>query len=429
MLKEYPSDLTEKELNDRRVRVINMDGRFFVKHTTNRYDVVLIGLSKPSDLSTNRLFTQEFFSLLKKRLNPAGILAFSLPGSLTYLSQQLKDLNACILNGLKNAYGYVRIIPGDYNIFLASDSKGVLDISAGTISQRINQRNIKTDILIPTYLEYRLSLRWLEWFKRASRGATNNINQDLRPVAVYQMLIIWNKQFSTLMTDVLESLKKLNLTVIWGLILLMTLALLYFSHLGKGNLSGLSVAYGIATTGFFGMLMNLMLVFAFQIAYGYLYYSIGLLISRFMAGIAVGSIIMTSNIGRLKDHLGLFIKLDSAILLFSLASAYILSFTVGQVNHPFLVFIALFLLSGIFLGLEFPLASKIYLLDKKQVGESAGLLYGADLFGGWFAGMLGGVVFLPLLGVFNTCLIIFLLKSSSLALLLAARIRPKNPLT
>jgi len=426
LLEEHPSDLTEKELNDRRVRVIYLDGRFFIRNTASRYDLVLIGLSKPADLSTNRLFTQEFFSLVKKRLNPGGILTFYLPGSLTYLSRQLKDLNACILNGLKNTYRYVRIIPGDYNIFLASDSKSITDISPAMITQRINQRGIKTDILIPSYLEYRLSDKWIDWFKRALIGATKSVNRDLRPIAVYEMLTLWNKQFSSLVTDILESLKKLDLTKIWGLILLTALAILYFSHFTKNGLSGLSIAYGIATSGFFGMLINLMLVFAFQIAYGYLYYSLGLLISLFMAGIAVGSMIMTGRLNRVKDHFGLFIKLDLAILLFSLASGFILVFTLGRFNANALVFITLFLLSGMLLGLEFPLASKIYLLNNKQVGESAGSLYAADLFGGWLAGILGGVVFLPLLGVFNTCLIIFLLKSSSLALLLTSRLTKKN---
>jgi spermidine synthase len=429
LLKKYPSPLTEKELNDPRVRVINLDGRFFISNTTGRYDLVLIGLSRPSDLSTNRFFTQEFFALVKKRLNPGGIFAFYLPGSLTYLSRQLKDLNACVLNGLKNTYEYIRIIPGDYNIFLASDSKSITEISPSMITQRINQRKIKTDIFIPSYLEYRLNEKRIEWFRRALQGATKRVNRDLRPVAVYEMLIIWNKQHSGLIAGILESLKQLNLTVIWGLILLVTLGLLFFSRLSMGSLSNLSLAYGIATTGFFGMLISLMLVFAFQVAYGYLYYSLGLLISLFMAGIAVGSLIITANINRIKDYFSLFIKLDIAVLLFSLASGYILIFTIGRADYAKAVFIALFLLSGMFLGLEFPLVGKIYLLNNKQVGESAGSLYAADLFGGWLAGMLGGVVFLPLLGLFNTCLVVFLFKSSSIALLLAARFRSKNPLT
>jgi len=50
-----------------------------------------------------------------------------------------------------------------------------------------------------------------------------------------------------------------------------------------------------------------------------------------------------------------------------------------------------------------------------------GILYSADLVGGWVAGVLGGIVFLPILGLFNSCLVIIMFKLSSLFLLLVAK--------
>ncbi|MCX5715145.1 MAG: hypothetical protein NT033_10215, partial [Candidatus Omnitrophica bacterium] len=75
--------------------------------------------------------------------------------------------------------------------------------------------------------------------------------------------------------------------------------------------------------------------------------------------------------------------------------------------------------SGMFLGIEFPLAGKLYQGEKEQLPETCAALYGADLLGGWIAGICGGVFFLPILGVFNTCLVIALLKLSSLSLLIS----------
>lgn len=416
MLKKHSSALTRKELTDQRVNVINQDGRFFARTTRNRYDVILIGLSKPADLSANRLFTQEFFSLLKKRLHSDGILAFYLPGSLTYLSSELRDLNACILNGLKNAYGYVRIIPGDYNIFLASQSGGILTVSPNLITRRINQYQIKTDILVPAYLDYRLDKSWLDWFMQSSRSATKKINRDFMPTAAYQMLVLWNKQFSLKVTYILERLGNLNLKVIAVLVSLITAVFFLIFHY-KYNLTKLSIAYSIATTGFFGMLMNLVLIFSFQVVYGYLYHKIGLLISIFMAGIALGSILITHNIEKIKNSLSLLVKLEVAIALFSYISAVIISRLTPDVPLSSLIFILLFFISGLFMGLEFPLASKIYLKEKEEVGRVAGLLYFSDLVGGCIAAILGGVVFLPILGLFHTCMVIILVKLSSLMLL------------
>jgi spermidine synthase len=87
------------------------------------------------------------------------------------------------------------------------------------------------------------------------------------------------------------------------------------------------------------------------------------------------------------------------------------------------IFILLFFVSGILIGLEFPLASKIYLGQKESVGETAGVLYGADLLGGWLAGILGGIILLPILGLFNSCIVMVSLKLSSLSLLLLLKAR------
>jgi len=65
------------------------------------------------------------------------------------------------------------------------------------------------------------------------------------------------------------------------------------------------------------------------------------------------------------------------------------------------------------------LAGKLYLREAgNRVGRAAGVLYAGDLAGGWLAGLLAGVAFLPILGFFDTCLVIFILKLSSLLLLL-----------
>jgi len=416
MLQKHASRLVQKELNDPRVNIINTDGRFFVRNTLNKYDVILIGLSKPADLATNRLFTQELFSLVKRRLHRGGILALYLPGSLTYLSDQLRDINGCILNGLNNTFGHIRIIPGDYNIFLASDSDYVMGVSPDLITQKIEELGIKTDILVPAYLDYRLDKKWTEWFRESLEGATKKINRDFTPFAVFETLVLWNKQFSPAFSPILESMGNLDLrsiAIAVSLITFILFLLLYF----RRNLKKITITYSIATTGFFAMLINLVLIFSFQVTYGYLYHKIGLLMSIFMAGIAAGSIFMTNRIEKIKSNLSLFMQLEAAIILFTYLAALAITGFMGYMNLLPLVFTGLFFISGLLMGLEFPLASKIYLGESTQIGKVAGLLYFSDLVGGCIAGIFGGVIFLPVLGLFNTCVVIVFLKLSSLLLL------------
>jgi spermidine synthase len=72
---------------------------------------------------------------------------------------------------------------------------------------------------------------------------------------------------------------------------------------------------------------------------------------------------------------------------------------------------------GFLLGLQFPLAGKIYSEEKEEEGRVAGLLYFSDLIGGWLAGIFGGIILVPVLGLFKTCMVIVIFKMSSLLLL------------
>jgi spermidine synthase len=419
MLKKFPSDLIESELNDKKVNIINQDGRFYLKNSLQKYDVVIIGMPYSANLSVNRFFTQEFFFLVKNRIGHKGILAFRLPGSLAYLSSELRNLNVCILNALQKNYEYVRIIPGDYNLFLASDSKEIAEINPGLISKKINEQNIKTNILTPDYLNYRFDQERLRWFTNSCQGATKKINKDFMPYAVFEMLAYWNKQFFPVFGRFLEYSQILNLGLIFLLMLVLTTALFFLiSRKPK-----LSIAYCICTTGFFGMLVNLIMIFSFQVFYGYLYQNIGMLISIFMAGIAFGSIFMIQRLKNVRDHKKLFFKLELTIVFFSFILALILTRWPGYMNYTAFAFMLLAAIPGILMGLQFPLASKIYLKEGNQIGETAGLLYFADLAGGWLAGIFGGIIFLPILGLFNTCLIIAFLKISSILLLFLVRKR------
>lgn len=415
MLKEYPTALTEKELKDPRVNIINLDARVFLKNTLDKYDIVLIGFSNQSDLSTNRFFTQEFFALVRIKLNKEGVFAFWLPSSLTYLGQELRDLNSSILNGLKKIYNYLRIIPGDYNIFLASTSQNIKDVDANLLSQRLNERNIKPGILVPSYLKYRLGNYWLDYFNRSLEGSTVKINQDAMPIAVFEALSFSNKRFASKFNPLLDFSQNLNLVWIAAFILFLTLLLFYIFNQNKNK--KLCVAYSIATTGFFAMLSNLVLNFSFQVFYGYLYHALGILISMFMAGIALGSMFMTEVVEKIKHKLRIFIGIEILIIAFTYLMAILITKYLAQLRYEYLFFYALFATCGLLIGLEFPLASKIYLSVNGSVGKTVGIVYAADLIGGWVAGILGGIILLPVLGIFNTCLVIILFKLSSLILL------------
>ncbi len=426
VLHKFPTALTRSELNDARVNVKYIDGRLFVKRTAQKYDLILIGISDPQDLQLNRLFTEEFFLEASRILKEEGILVVSLPGSLSYLSEELKDLNACILNTLKRVYPYVRIIPGDgLNLYLASASSQISLTGPAEISRRFKERGLKDiHLLTPTHIEYKLDPRRHSWFLNSLATGTEKINRDFSPLGLFYSLSYWNALFSPYMRNVFRYFEKMTLSLFFILLSSFTFIFLLLRFRIK-RLSRMSIPLCITTSGFAGMLFDLALIFSFQVLYGYVFYWLGLLVTTFMAGVVTGGLGMLRSLGRIKKDLALFLKLETALIIFSLILPLIFIMFSPYLGRPAgylllqIAFLVLSFISGALIGAEFPLANKIYLAPAK-LSQTAGLLYGSDLFGGWIGGILGGVVLLPVLGLLGTCIVVAMLKLSSLIILAAS---------
>ena len=100
------------------------------------------------------------------------------------------------------------------------------------------------------------------------------------------------------------------------------------------------------------------------------------------------------------------------IILFSLLLPWVFFALAPLQQSATVLFEALFWITsfgaGILLGLQFPLATKIYLHAmpaEATIGTAAGLIYGVDLLGGFVGGLFGGILLLPVLGLRQTCLL------------------------
>jgi spermidine synthase len=426
LVQKFSTPLTQSELSDPRVRIHYTDGRFFIKRTRDRFDLIFIGLPAPQELQTNRLFSSEFFSIAKGKMNPDGIIALSLPGSLTYISPELRDLNRCILETLKTVFRSARIIPGDTNLYLASDSSKLERVTSADIVKRLEDRKIKTNLFTKSYLEFRLHERWLKWFLESLERKEAQINSDFRPIGVFLSLSYWNALFSPSLAGIFKWFEGFSLRISLAFMILFTL-LMSLVFVKRPSLSRQSIPYVILTTGLVGMIFNLAVIFTFQTFYGYLYQQIGLLIAIFMFGVALSSFYMTRYLERIERDSHLFLKIEICIIffaflfpfVFSIPSQYLEKTVLSLLVYPLFLIMSFF--SGACIGLQFPLASKIYLaLPGKQgtLGHTAGLLYGADLLGGFLGGLFGGILLLPILGLKESCFMMAMIKISSLVLLL-----------
>lgn len=412
---KFPTPLTQSELQDRRVRVEYVDGRLWLKTTPTRYDVILVGIDEPSNLQTNRFFTHEFFTLAKTRLSERGILVFGLPGSLRFVNDELKNLNSSIFHTASSVFAHVRVILGEgTNLFLASDSRDIVTLDRGQIIERLNARHIATNTLVPWYIEQKLHPGWQVRLSNFLAGSSQKINTDFHPIGVFYSIAHWNALYAPSLRGLFREFERASL---WLGILLLVVFPLYWI-LSQNSLR-VSIPFAIITTGFAGMIFDLMLIFAFQAIYGYVFAWIGILAAAFMAGAAIGAMWITKFLERIHKGRAFFAQIELALIGFAIGCPVLILIAHTYLSNPafaFLtqgLFLGLSFIGGLLTGSQFPLANKLYLTSRVAVSQTAGLLYASDLLGGWMGGILGAVVLLPVLGLVGTAMMVTLLKLMS----------------
>jgi len=426
VIRKFPTPLTEAELGDPLVRLQFRDGRLLLASSPHTHDIIFVGVMEPSNLQSNRFFTREFFSLAQDRLNRSGILVLAVPGSLTFLSDELKNLNSSIFHSLGGVFPHVRVIPGEHrNLYLASDAPEAAQLDLVRMVKRLEKREIQADGVVPWHIEKKLHDGWRQWFRDYIDGASQSINLDFKPVGLYYHITHWNSLYAPAFGSVYNRFEHVGPeTVLPALLLFAIIALLIRSRRSKGG--GFGVPFAIVTTGFSGMIFSLILIFKFQVTYGHVFSWIGLLVACIMAGAAIGALLVT----RILPHMGKdkrwFLAMELGIIGFTLLLPLIF-----QTVHPLLespvafalfriLFLVLSLVAGMLVGFQYPLANKLQLrADRQQpndgthVSRTGGMLYASDLLGGWVGGIAGGVVLLPVMGVTGTCLTVALLKLTS----------------
>jgi spermidine synthase len=180
------------------------------------------------------------------------------------------------------------------------------------------------------------------------------------------------------------------------------------------------------------MAFDLIIVFAFQVLYGYVYRQMALLITAFMVGLSLGGWWMADWLRARSDRAGhpralrlALVRLEAAVVLY--LAAFLLALALMHARAPGPagsagVRVALLVLNagvGALVGMEFPLANGLYLPPGAEVGETAGTLYAADLVGACLGAVAISIALLPALGILETCVLLVVLKVGSLALVVS----------
>lgn len=364
-------------LADDRIRVHATDGRVFVRRTDARYDVVIADVPDPSTSQINRFYTAEFLAELRRVLSPGGVLAVSLGGYENYLSEELARLIGSAHRTLRGAFAHVLILPGGRVFFLASDGE-----LTGDIATRIKQAGVETKYVTPEVLFGTLTPDRIADLRRAVTDDAP-INRDFSPVLYYYHLLYWISQFR----------------VRFGLLGAVALAALavYMTRIRP-------VTFAILTTGFAASALEVVVLVGFQIVHGYVYHKVGLIVTAFMIGLAVGSHLANRRLPRWgRRHLAgmeFAVAGCAALLPFALLGLDRLAAAGAEAISAGVAFPGITLALAVLVGMEFPLAGKV---DFQAVAPTASRLYTADYVGACAGALLVSTLLIPLVGVFWVC--------------------------
>ena len=354
----------------------NTDGRSYIKTTDKKYDAIVIDLPDPDTFQINRFFTSQFFSLTKRALSVGGVLSFGLEYSPNYISDLRKRKLSIIYNTAKAHFQNVKVLPGGEAYFLCRDGELSTDVPA-----RLRMKSIRTAYIEGFYYG-NVTRERIEQIQEIL-DTKEYVNTDFEPRIMNVIFQEWFLKYGT-------SPKAFFLS-------LLGLVILYLVFMKREE-------YVLFSTGLATMGVEMLVVFAFQVIYGYIYLKIGAIVTVFLLGLLpgamIGNLYKEGNMGRL---------VISEIILLGLLLIFFVwvRFLRSELNQFY--FLGYCFVFSFFCGFQFPVAANI--IGERQ-SPAAGCL-AADLCGAAVGTLATGTLLIPLWGIQSAIIFLILLKISS----------------
>lgn len=382
-------------------RAIIDDPRRFLRHS-GRYDVMVIGMPEPDSGAANRFYTREFFELCAARLTPGGVVGLRLRTAENFWTPAETERTASIYRALRAAFADVVLLPGATNVVVASQAPLARD--AGVLIDRLATRDIRARVVTPAYLRYLYTNDRRAGIARQLEASEAQANTDVRPACYQYAAIIWLGKFWPVLARFDPSGVGVSSTagrlVRWGVaVVLLFLFLGARRHPSRRRLLIALVA------GFSGMAIETVLLLHYQLKQGALFEDLGVLLTSFMGGLALGAIaarrlrLVHETIGgrrAVERWWGLAMVAGLSVLCGGVAALVATGVVGGLFGVAFLLALA-----GFFVAALFAYASVHQVGDQQTVISP---LYAADLVGGCAGSLVATLILIPMAGLASTAL-------------------------
>jgi len=361
------------------LNVIHQDGRAFLQNTEKSYDAILLNVPEPDTFKLNRFYTARFYELAKKHLRPDGILLFSVEGIDNYLSDAQRQKISSLYRTAKTRFADILMLPGERIFFLCRDEPLNPDIP-----KLLEEKGIETTY-IKGYFYGNITKSRIE---RINHEVMTDapINRDYAPNMIRIMFSEWFSQYAS-SPDLFIAL----ITILCGI---------YFILITREE-------FVLFSTGCLTMGSETLVIFAFQIFFGYIYYQIGLIVTVYLAGLLPGAFFGERLRKRGRQVLMMTDVLLIGLLLFFIAAVYVFGDRLPQ--GSFLVF---GFAVAVACGCQFPVA--LYLRGSGQ--KAAIQSFSADLIGAAAGTLIASVLLIPYFGILWAAVALAGIKIVSLVL-------------
>ncbi len=403
-----------RPLSDPRVRVIHTDGRLFVREANDRYDVIIVNVGDPVNARINRYFTREFFREVSRILSPGGVFAVSAGSSEEIISPVLASFLGGVSRTMASVFPYTAVIPGQTAFFVGSDLASRVDIDPGLLASRMAERGIDNKYVTEQYLRYQLNEGRLAYITRTIEDAKSaGLNTDLAPTVYYYDMVLRSYSLSPGIKIVLADLA--GSRPIFPAAAVVLIAAVYAGFIAvrgrKGpRLPAVTLVPAALASGFSEIALTVVIIIAFQTFYGYVYFSLGLIVSAFMVGLAVGTAAARAWIPRLRRPWRALVGVQLLYAAYCLALVGIVLFlsahgSGGGLWGFNLLFSLLNMLAGMLAAFHYVTAVRS-LVSSGLSPDAGGWVYGTNLAGAAAGALLASVVMIPILGLVTTVLLV-----------------------
>ena len=388
-----------RSLYNKKINIVEYDGRDFVNKTKNKYDVVILFISDPTTLNQNRFFTVEFFNGVKSILTDDGVFSISFTSSEDYFGEELKQYNASLYQTFKTVFPYNIIIPGTKSFLIGAKVDNLLTYDYNKLTERYISRNINTEYFSEYFFNQMFIKNHVDFVLNTLENCTNvKINKDNEPITYYFNISLWNKMTKTNFLNV-NTISSISSSDIYYFILLSSIFFIVLSINNKEKTKKYLLYLIIFWTGFLGIIISLIIIMNFQTIFGSIYESYGVLISMAMLGLFIGSFLFEKIRRKILLKNMLFY-----IIFFELVFLLLLPILINLTTTIRFILYSYFLMFfyNLFVGLTYSGVNYEYL----QIYDDVGKIYSFDTFGSIFGSILFSIILLPIFGLKNLYLLL-----------------------